>query len=133
VPFLFGPVLFVIFSCPRPLGDGIERPLVKGLAKKLGANPTPMHLALRTAAGYHGRNPAVALDLLGSSVALPLSPHGGNQPRHQSRSGAGEGVHEGIVRMHASELVNLFVIKRDGRQNLFQQLLPMPRSPCGTR
>jgi hypothetical protein len=70
-----------------------------------------VHPALLTAAGYNGSNPAVALNLLGGLVSLPLAPHGGNQARRQSASGAGGGVHEGIVRMHAGELVNLFVMQ----------------------
>ena len=110
VQFPFGPLLFVIFSGPSAVGDGMERPLVKGLAKKPGTSPTPMHPALLAAAGDNGSNPAVALDLLGSSVSFPLAPHGGNQPRRQGGSSAGEGVHESIVRMHAGELVNLFVM-----------------------
>jgi hypothetical protein len=79
-----------------------------------------VHPTSLTAAGYNGSNPAVALDLLGGLVSLPLAPHGGNQARRQGGSGAGERVHEGIVRMLAGELVNLFVIERDGRQDLFQ-------------
>jgi hypothetical protein len=81
VQFPFGSLLFVIFSGPRAVGDGMERPLVKGLAKKLGASPTPVHPSLLTAADNSGSNPAEALDLLGGLVSLPLAPHGGNQPR----------------------------------------------------
>ena len=75
--FPFGPLLFVIFSGPRGVSDGMERPLVKRLAKKLGASPTPVHPALLTAAGHDGSNPAVALDLLGGLAAprpLPRKP-----------------------------------------------------------
>jgi hypothetical protein len=66
-----------------------------------------MHPALLTAAGYDGSNPAVALDLLGGLVSLPLAAHGRHQPRRQGGTGTGEGVHQGVVRMRAGKLVNL--------------------------
>ena len=42
----------------------MERPLVKSLAKKLGAGPTPVHPALLTAAGHDGSNAAVPFGIL---------------------------------------------------------------------
>src|SRR5260370_30799529 len=72
VSFASAAKLLVIASCPHRLRDGVTRPFVKTLAKKLGTGPAKMHPLLFPALLHHRRNPRVRLHFPGAAIALAL-------------------------------------------------------------
>ena len=68
----------------------MDRPLLKGPAKKLGEAQSPCTPRVADRCWPRRRNPAVVLNLVGGYVSLPLAPSGGNQPWRHGRSGVGE-------------------------------------------
>lgn len=53
---------------------------MKGLPDEFRIGPTPVDPALLAAAGDHGGDPAVTLDLVSCLVPVSLTTEGGNEP-----------------------------------------------------
>src|SRR5947209_19999593 len=106
----------------------MQRPLVEGLAQKLGTRPAPMNPMLLPTTGHDRRDSAVALDLVSRRVSISLAAESGNEPRRQNGSGTRERFHERIVGVLTRQRIDLFVIASNGREKLFQQTGPSHHS-----
>src|SRR5215813_15016264 len=77
------PLMLVVRSRPLRLLDGTAGEFVERLAQKLRADKADMHpLAIAAGLGYR-RDPAVALHLVRTLVALPPRSESHNHPRYQ--------------------------------------------------
>src|SRR6202049_487089 len=115
-------LLIVVGSSPVGETDGVQRPFVKALSQELRTTPPPMYPELLAATFHHRSDPTVALDLVGTLVAIPLCAQRDYQTRNQGWSGSRQRIEDGKVGMVLSPLLDLLIVCADGSIELAQEL-----------
>src|SRR5215831_3439923 len=105
----------VLIVSPRPLGpsDRVSGKFVECLPQKLGAGKTEMDPFGFAAGLLHGRDPAVALHLVSSLVAIALRSEGYDQARDQRGASSRQRCKQPAVGVGQHELGDALVESRD--------------------
>ncbi len=73
-------LVFVLFTSSLTTIHRVLRPYLGGPPTKGWADPAAMHMVLPTTARETRRDAAVAMDLAGGRIAIPLAAKVGDQP-----------------------------------------------------